>query len=119
MCVYICIHWTYFSYVYSITYYFRMTFILLPDTQAEITTVTDEACRVAYGAMAIEDSMMCAGLPNEEADTCYGDEGGPLLCLGNLHGVTSWGMGCGQPDYPRVFSEVAYYKKWIMMYIST
>lgn len=69
--------------------------------------------------MAIEDSMMCAGLPKEEADTCDGDEGGPLLCLGNLHGVTSWGKGCAQPYYPRVFSEVVYYRNWIIMYISS
>ena len=81
-----------------------------------MTTMTDEDCRQSYGAMAIEDSMMCAGLPDEK-DTCDGDEGGPLLCLGHLHGVTSWGKGCSQPYYPRVFSEVAYYRNWIIMYI--
>lgn len=87
--------------------------------KAEMTTLTDEVCRTTYGAMAIEDSMMCAGLPSEEADTCDGDEGGPLLCMGHLHGITSWGEGCSQPYYPRVFSEVAYYRSWIMMYISS
>ncbi|MPC11465.1 Trypsin-1 [Portunus trituberculatus] len=86
--------------------------------KAEMTTLTDEACRASYGAMAIEDSMMCAGLPSEEVDTCDGDEGGPLLCMGHLHGITSWGQGCLQSYYPRVFTEVACYKSWIMMYIS-
>lgn len=37
-------------------------------------------------------------------DTCSGDSGGPLICTsdGNavLHGVTSWGFGCAQPDLP-------------------
>ena len=83
-----------------------------------MTTLTDEECRASYGAMAIEDSMMCAGLPVEEVDTCDGDEGGPLLCMGHLHGITSWGHGCLQSYYPRVFSEVAYYRSWILMYIS-
>lgn len=82
-----------------------------------MTTLSDAACRASYGAMAIEDSMLCAGLPKEEADACDGDEGGPLLCLGNLHGVTSFGMSCSDPYYPRVFSEVAYFRNWILMYI--
>lgn len=85
--------------------------------QAQMTTVSDAACRASYGAMAIKDSMLCAGLPTEEADACDGDEGGALLCLGNLHGITSFGKSCLDPYYPRVYSEVAYYRNWILMYI--
>lgn len=87
--------------------------------QGVMTTVSDDTCRDAYGALAIDDSMMCAGLAQEEIDACDGDEGGPLLCLGNLHGVTSFGEGCLRPFYPRVFSEVSFFRNWILMYISS
>ncbi|KAG0730080.1 Trypsin-1 [Chionoecetes opilio] len=85
---------------------------------AVIPTVTDEACREAYGSSEIDDSMICAGLPEGGKDACQGDSGGPLACGGLLTGIVSWGNGCARPDYPGVYSEVAYFKDWVESHTS-
>jgi len=50
-------------------------------------------------------------------DTCQGDSGGPLVCFEEssfvLHGVTSFGFGCAQPESPGVYTKVARYVNWI------
>jgi hypothetical protein len=46
-------------------------------------------------------------------DVCQGDSGGPLVVLNAagtgylLAGITSWGNGCADPDYPGFFCKVA------------
>jgi trypsin len=44
-------------------------------------------------------------------DSCQGDSGGPLLVSGGggwrLVGDTSYGIGCGEPDYPGIYGRVA------------
>merc|ERR1712055_1264948 len=77
-----------------------------------VPLVSDDACRDAYGASSILDSMMCAGEAGQ--DSCQGDSGGPLNCGGKLCGVVSWGYGCARPDYPGVYTEVAYFVDWIL-----
>jgi hypothetical protein len=61
------------------------------------------------------DTMLCAGrsLPNH--DSCNGDSGGPLLdkTTGKQVGIVSFGKGCGDPDFPGVYTRVSTYKSWI------
>ncbi|XP_045134072.1 trypsin-1-like [Portunus trituberculatus] len=79
----------------------------------EVPTVSDAYCRDAYGKNEIDDSMICAGVSEGGKDACQGDSGGPLACGGLLTGIVSWGYGCARPNYPGVYSEVAYFKDWV------
>ncbi|XP_064078281.1 trypsin-1-like [Macrobrachium nipponense] len=89
--------------------------------RAFLPVLTDAQCRVTYGD-ALEDSMICAGVPEGGVDACNADTGGPLVCsdLGGpyLAGIASWGRGCGRPDTPGVYCEVSYYVDWIKAHVS-
>jgi len=92
----------------------------LPDTlqKVNVPIVTDAACRQAYGDSQVDDSMICAGLPNGGKDSCQGDSGGPFLANDRgtgyyLAGIVSWGFGCARPGYPGVYSEVAFHNDFI------
>lgn len=68
----------------------------------------------------VEDHLqICAG-SNETKDTCSGDSGGPLLayhpdypCMYTVVGITSFGIGCGTPDQPGIYTRVYNYIEWI------
>jgi len=89
------------------------------DTLRKVTVpvITDAACREAYGASDILDSMICAGLDNGGKDSCQGDSGGPMVNTVNgekvLSGIVSWGIGCARPGYPGVYTEVSHFVDWI------
>ncbi|KAL0134148.1 hypothetical protein PUN28_001177 [Cardiocondyla obscurior] len=73
-------------------------------------------CRkMKYRANRITDNMLCAGRGSH--DSCQGDSGGPLLVQGadklEIAGIVSWGVGCGRPGYPGVYTRVTRYLKWI------
>ena len=90
-----------------------------PSVLQKVTVpiVSDAECRDAYGDSDIEDSMICAGVPEGGKDSCQGDSGGPMACSDTgstyLAGIVSWGYGCARPDYPGVYCEVAYFVDWI------
>lgn len=101
------------------TEYFQVPLFL---QDVEIPYVTNEICNAAssYNGL-IEDVMLCAG--EAGVDTCQGDSGGPLVkrtisndgttIVDTLVGVTSWGLGCGDANYPGVYSRVSERLDWI------
>jgi hypothetical protein len=60
-------------------------------------------------------TMLCAGRSMPNFDSCGGDSGGPLLdkATGELVGIVSFGKGCGNPDFPGVYTRVSKYTSWI------
>ncbi|KAK7069262.1 Trypsin-2 [Halocaridina rubra] len=87
----------------------------IPDIlrKVDVPIVSDSVCRQSYGVTDIGDHMLCAGLAEGGKDSCQGDSGGPLVCNGTLHGLTSWGYGCARPNFPGVYTEVAYFRDWL------
>jgi len=90
--------------------------------QVEAPIYDDDACTAdyqdIYGVDVIDDSMICAGLPEGGKDACQGDSGGPLVVRdgGNLWrqvGITSWGYRCAYPNAPGIYSRIPRFVDWI------
>jgi len=71
-----------------------------------------------------QGTKVCAGSGDEMArDACPGDSGGPLmrevgetaagLKIYELVGVVSTGVGCGNPQFPGIYTLVSPYISWI------
>lgn len=60
-------------------------------------------------------TSICAG--TEGRDACDGDGGGPLVCERNgrwyQFGIVSFGIGCGRPNTPGIYTRVESYNSWI------
>jgi hypothetical protein len=65
----------------------------------------------------VQDGQVCAVGANG-ADSCQGDSGGPLIYYGRrgprLVGIVSFGPGCGIENTPGAYTDVAYYRAWIL-----
>jgi trypsin len=88
--------------------------------EGEIDTVGDERCEALYredGDTVFGDSQVCAGRTRGHVDACFGDSGGPLVVPiddgWRQVGIVSWGSGCGVPDRPTVYTEVAAFADWL------
>lgn len=90
--------------------------------QVKVPIQSDSTCREAYKGL-IDNSMVCAGLPQGGKDACQGDSGGPLVCSYSnrwyLEGVVSWGHGCAAPGKYGVYSRVRHLNKWIQQTTGT
>ncbi|XP_069856969.1 kallikrein-1 [Dipodomys merriami] len=79
----------------------------------DLKLLDNDVCRKAH-PQKVTEFMLCAGHLEGGKDTCVGDSGGPLICNGELQGITSWGhVPCGSPDKPGVYTSVTKYKQWI------
>ena len=80
---------------------------ILPDSYCDMNSVK-------YPFLQFDpDSMICAGFPQGGKDSCQGDGGGPLICNGELQGITSWGIGCADIGHPGVYTRVCIFNDWI------
>jgi len=57
--------------------------------------------------------MICAGVPGGDKGGCIYDYGGPLVIGGQLVGIGTWTLTCGDPFYPDVYSNVATLRSFI------
>ncbi len=89
----------------------------------DVKYIIKENCKnnSAYQPEEIFPSMVCAGLEDGGVDSCQGDSGGPLTLKGsnNLIGIVSWGVGCGQRNYPGIYSDVSKFIPFINDVVSS
>lgn len=69
-------------------------------------------------AQPITDVFLCAGAKKREGDACQGDSGGPLMVQTKskqwtLVGVISWGIKCGEPGIPGIYTRVSHFLDYI------
>lgn len=76
------------------------------------------------GGLFHAPSMLCfgdLGPTGGDVSPCFGDSGGPLTVLDGsrrvLVGIVSWGLRCGDPNYPAVFAEVAAARAFLEPYL--
>jgi len=76
-----------------------------------------DPCVSAF-SQPIFKTNLCAASYEGGKDSCLGDSGGPLMMQRqdgkwtNV-GVVSWGISCGEPGIPGVYTKVTSYLKWI------
>lgn len=83
---------------------------------ANVSIVNIQRCNASESYRGvIAPGLICAGnYTYGGVDSCQGDSGGPLVCNGYLTGVTSWGDGCAQAKRPGLYSDIYYYRDWIL-----
>ena len=84
--------------------------------EANVPIRADNDCGL-YGSAFDQNTMVCAG--NGGTDACQGDSGGPLMVpyggVFVLVGVTSWGNGCADPQFPGVYARLGgALNQWVM-----
>ncbi|XP_012502969.1 PREDICTED: testisin [Propithecus coquereli] len=89
--------------------------------EVQVAIINTSMCNHLYKRsdfhMNIWGDMVCAGDPQGGKDACFGDSGGPLVCdkAGRWYqvGIVSWGIGCGRPNRPGVYTNVSQHFRWI------
>ncbi|XP_072933644.1 venom serine protease Bi-VSP-like [Epargyreus clarus] len=95
----------------------------------QLPVVTTESCSKAYEPLKIfeiDERVICAG-GQGGVDACHGDSGGPLMqpiwdpinytTYFYQTGIVSFGMMCGTPGYPSVYTRVSAYIEWIQKHV--
>lgn len=79
-------------------------------------------CKKRYGDSFSSHGTLCAGSPPDTSllhdDSCQGNSGGGLVCLGEagrwvLTGVVAGGYGCADPSSPALYTRVSRFRGWI------
>lgn len=85
--------------------------------KVQVPHVSDDACKRRYdseGYGFVASDMLCAGdVRRGGKDSCQGDSGGPLLKRSGNDwvqvGIVSWGVGCGEAEFPGVYTQVSHF----------
>ncbi|XP_052801851.1 tryptase beta-2-like [Mya arenaria] len=106
--------------------------------------LNNATCSLIYGEveyeeggirMVVDDSVICAGIPDAARtgvyldedgynDACNGDSGSPLICPTGpegsfeVAGVVSAGKGCGTGKFPGLYTKVSHFYEWINQVIN-
>ncbi|XP_018398794.1 PREDICTED: proclotting enzyme-like [Cyphomyrmex costatus] len=85
--------------------------------EAAVPVWPQERCVRSFTQL-IPNTTLCAGAYEGGRDACQGDSGGPLVHqLANGRwvniGIVSWGIRCGDPGYPGIYTRVSSYLDWI------
>jgi secreted trypsin-like serine protease len=95
--------------------------------QVDLPIVSNEVCQAAYqGIYTLIESQICAGFPEGQKDTCFGDSGSPLIVRENNQwkqlGIVSFGgkngIDCAGADAYGVYTNVTTFKTAITDYIN-
>ncbi|XP_006874034.1 PREDICTED: testisin-like [Chrysochloris asiatica] len=89
--------------------------------EAQISIINNTMCNFLFYQpnfrSIIWGDMICAGIRDGSKDACFGDSGGPLVCeedsVWYQIGVVSWGLGCGRPNRPGVYTNVSEHFHWM------
>uniref|UniRef100_G1PJ59 tryptase n=1 Tax=Myotis lucifugus TaxID=59463 RepID=G1PJ59_MYOLU len=91
--------------------------------EAELKIIRHEKCneilkkKLGTRFDVVREGCVC-GYTDLGKDSCQGDSGGPLVCEFNNTwvqvGIVSWGIGCGRKGYPGVYTEVSFFKDWVI-----
>lgn len=89
--------------------------------EVQVSIINNSRCNFLFQQpnflYRMADDVICAGSEDGKHDSCGGDSGGPLTCEKNglwiQVGVVSWGVGCGRPNRPGVYTSVSRYFSWI------
>ncbi|XP_039207974.1 transmembrane protease serine 12-like [Crotalus tigris] len=91
--------------------------------EAQLRIFSLDICnRYDWHAGSVPDTAFCAGSETGGVDTCQGDSGGPLVCLSDskyyIVGITSYGIGCGRPKFPGIYTNLPKFMFWVKRQLS-
>ena len=90
----------------------------------DVPIVSNADADAAYPENITSDQLAAGLLGVGGKDACQGDSGGPLVvknAAGDgvlLAGVTSWGYGCADAQYPGMYARVSSFSSWLSGYVS-